>query len=497
MPYTNADGYQGRIVAGSKTWRSRGKTSLPVGGVEPPPPAQAPNSPRSVTAVKAPTAPTSQINMTWLAPLVDATHDAHTGYRVLVNGTQVGADLGSTVTSHTITGLNSGGDYTVGVRAFNLTGASITVSLQVTLDGAATPVGTMLIGCSSSINDHGGTEVWDGWRVYTSGEMEDRANRTGAERPKFLAYNKYSANLGGSAPSRTQILAEVRTDLDSFYYNGTGQVRSARWGIKVYWSNGNENFDKGAIALPHTTAGIAAYVTSQQALYDAVHTIDPVTGARRYPDAFAGSNPTQNGEQSGLVADWLHPSARYHDFVMWSMYNPGREATSADPTYNWPTLLEADRYNLRLGFLGRCFYRTLDAQAAARAETGNPNFRLMIGAGEFGVGDNPNDSTTRPYYAVHGYLGGMQKLSNRTGLEMPFACWWDNQVADKAGVSQSQNVLGVGVGFRGLGEPTSTNPSTRQALQNWRAYNHEFGGTHPASWAGNPKATWKTTGPVT
>lgn len=367
--------------------------------------------------------------------------------------------------------------------------------ISFTLPTSDPPLVTMMMGCSDSPNSHGGSDDWDGWRVYDRGAMLARANQTGASRPQFLAYSVAGPPLGTSntpvtTVNYTQIFNYVKGELDNFYYGGAGQTHSGRWGIKLFWSNGNEMMDKGMLGpsqrtTPVSQANIDLYVTSQRALYDACHYVDPSTGQRRYPDAYAGSNPTHDAEKKGIIAEWLHPSARYHDFVMWSMYPPGRDQTAADPTYNYPSFDESQRLTNPGGYLIRCFYRTYQAQAQARIDTGDNTFTLQIGTGETGTGQDPNDSTTRPYYAVHALAGGMSKLSAQYGLPMPFACWWDNT---KGGAADPQNVLSD--------EPASTTPSTRVAWQTWITLNHQFGGTHPASWANNPKPGWKTTGPV-
>lgn len=348
---------------------------------------------------------------------------------------------------------------------------------------------TMLMGCSTSPNNHGGTEVWDGWRTYRRDDLFTYSNRTGNQRPKFMAFSEAGANLGGANPTYNSVYSHVRGELDAFFYTGAGSsTRSARWGIKLYWSNGNENADKGALE-PHNRSGFgtannaAGFVESQRALYDAVHYIDPLTNQRRYPDAFAGSNPTHYAEQKDIVREWLHPSAQYHDFVMWSMYPPGREQTAADPTYSYPSFSEANRTNVALGYMIRCFYRTKAAQTVARTDTGNSNFQLQISCGETGIGDDPDDPTTRPYFAVHGLAHGMMTLSAQYQLPMPFACWWDQELS-----GGPQNIL--------TDEPTGLQVSTRQAWQNPLQYNHLQGGTHPSTWANNPKSAWKTTGPV-
>lgn len=340
----------------------------------------------------------------------------------------------------------------------------------------STPVADEMLMCvNDSPNDHGGTDDWDAWRTYRKSSMLGRANLTGNLRPKIIAYSEDGPNLGGASPNYNTVYSHVLDELNSFYYTtATGQTHSARWGIKLFWSNGNENFDKGALSTPHTTAKINAYTTSQRALYDAVHYVDSSTGQRRFPDAYAGSNPTTYAEQQGLVEDWLHASAQYHDFVMWSMYPPGRSNTAADPTFNWPTYNESQR-NATEGFLLRTFYRTKQAEALA----GHP---LLIGMGEVGIGNDPDDGTTRPYYAVYGLAHALARLSKQYTLTVPFACWWDQQVD----ASSPQNILSD--------EQSGLNPTTRQAWQNWKQYDTFNGGTRPTSWASNPKSGWKTTG---
>lgn len=352
-----------------------------------------------------------------------------------------------------------------------LDGTPLTATAELTLQ-VATPA--TLLGCSASSNDHGGTEVWDGWRCYTKASRDTLANRTGSQRPKFLAYSETGSNPTGSYST---IYTAALADFNAFYYGGTGQTRSSRWGIRLYRSAGNENHDKGSLALPHTQAGIDAYATCMRALWDAAHVIDATTGQRRFPDAYVGSNPTTEAERSGWVEDWLHPTAQWHDFVMWSIYPAGRKDTEADPTFNWPSTNPADWAAAPDGYMVRCFRRV----AAAAAVGGHP---IALGVGETGSGDDPGDSTTRPYWAVHGFMHPLLTLAAQYGMEVPFVCWWDNQVD----AGSPQNILSD--------EPVSTSPSTRTAWQNHLSFNHLRGGAHPSSWAGNPKADWKTTGTV-
>lgn len=360
---------------------------------------------------------------------------------------------------------------------------------------------TLMLGCSTSdVNDytqvgkgalalHGGTEVWDGWRTYTETNLYNYANRTGNQRPKFMCYSKSGANLGGTSPTYTAVFNEVKADLDAFYYTGgaTSTTHATRWGIQLYWSNGNENSDKGALgpsgrSSPGTAQNVAGFVASQQGLYDAVHFIEtnagPTQGQRRYPDAFAGSDPTQNHEFNDIVQEWLYPSAPWHDFVVWSMYPPGRQpggGLSEDPTYNWPSFNDVDWDSNPEGFLIRCYRRTKLAEAFA----GHP---LLIACGEVGIGDDPNDNTHRPYYAVYGIVEGCLRLGEQYSLTNQFLCWWDNQSSS----TSAQNILSD--------EDPATTPTTREAWQGWALYNAYRGGTKPGSWATNPKANWTDPG---
>ena len=174
--------------------------------------------------------------------------------------------------------------------------------------------------------------AWDSWRVYTETTLHQIANRQGELRPQALLFTKQSTPFSGTYQA---IYDTVVADLNEFYYS-TGNTHSGRWGVKVYWSNGNEMSNKGMLATtPHSAAAIDSFVTSQRALYDAVHLV--VNGQRRFPDAYAGSDPTTEQERDGIVADWLHPSIRYHDFVAWSVYPAGRKDTPGDPTFNFPS----------------------------------------------------------------------------------------------------------------------------------------------------------------
>lgn len=426
-----------------------------------------------------------------------ATTDSTVVQQRIVEGAVVRlANIDPTARSAVWGGLTPGSTHTqMAVQRANLAADGVTlqwspVSNRVasfTVPTAPPPTIDMLVGSSDAGNGQGGFNAWDLWRIYTKGNLLNKMDMAGASRPLAIFYSEDGgddfAAPSGSKTYQTvfnHYLAELN---DIYYTNATGQTHTGRWGIRLYFLSGNENSDKGTLSGGHSAAQIAYFRNvSMKGLYDACHYIDPTTGQRRFPDAYAGSNPTQNHEQGGIVAEWLEPSALYHDIVVWSMYPPGRQSTVDDPTFNWPSFTESRRTNLQDGFLIRCFYRTKQAEAQARIDSGNASRVMMIGCGEVGIGQDPGDSTTRPYYAVHALLGGMAKLSAQYSLPMPGACWWDNS----KGATSPQNILND--------EPATTNPSTAEAIRDWQGLNHQFGGTHPASWSNNPKAGWKTTG---
>jgi hypothetical protein len=395
---------------------------------------------------------------------------------------------------------------TIAVAQTHVRNQADTLGLTDTAVATLTAGQTAILMGVSTAQDHGGDELWDGWRIYKRSELYSFANRTtsgGNRRPVFIAYSKDGGNNLGSTTdntftSYTAVFNEALDELNTFYYgnssgtpgSGTGQTHSVRWGIKLFWSNGNENHDRGALAFdinnppptsqtpwPHTQQQIDWFTDSMRGLYDAVHYIDPVTSQRRFPDAYSGSDPTHDAERQNFIADYLHPSAPYHDFVMWSMYPPGRKTTVSDPTYNWPSFIEADWDNNPQGFLLRCYRRTKLAEAGA----GHP---LLIATGEIGIGDDPNDNTHRPYYAVYGMMEGMMRLCTQYGLTQSFACWWDQELA-----GGPQNIL--------TSEDPATSPSTADAWRNHLSYNTYRGGTKPASWAGTPRSSWQIGGPGT
>jgi hypothetical protein len=230
---------------------------------------------------------------------------------------------------------------------------------------------------------------------------------------------------------------------------------------------------------PHTATQIAGFSVSQRALYEACHSIDPTTHQRRFPDCYAGSDPTTEAERSGWVKDWLHPTAQWHDFVAWSIYPAGRKDTVDDPTFNWPSLNPADANLAPHGYMVRAFERVRQATLAA----GLPMGSIALHVGETGTGDDPDDSTTRPYWAVHGFMHPLMTLSEAYRIPVGTVNWWDSELS-----GGPQNILSD--------EPASTSPSTRVAWQNWASYDELRGGILPATWVANPQADWKTTGRV-
>ena len=204
-------------------------------------------------------------------------------------------------------------------------------------------------------------------------------------------------------------------DLNSFYYtSATRQTRSARWGIDLYWSNGNEMHNKGVCpcrrrldqALTRTPRSQGSSPRSGRCTTRSTR-VDPATGLRRFPDAHAGSDPTTEAERSGWVEEWLHASAKYHDFVAWSIYPAGRKDTVDDPTFNWPSLNPADANLAPHGYM----VRTSSGSGQATLAAGLPMGSIELHVGETGTGDDPDDSTTRPYWAVNGFMHPLMTLS--------------------------------------------------------------------------------------
>lgn len=477
-------------------------------------------TPVSTTAVADTTPPTqpgqptatptgSSVALTWTASTDAVGVTAYDVYRSATSGfTPSAGTLKLTVATNsgTETGVPVGTWY-YKVAARDAAGNTSLASTQRSVVVTAVAGVAMLMGFSDSHTDFGGSTIADGWRTYQLSAVKARANQTGASTPLFHAYSP-SAQVTGSYAS---VKADTLQFLEDFYYgnaamtlgSGAGSsTPSIRAAQLMYYSSGNENFEAGKF-LDMT---IAAAVNVQRGIYDAVMT-ESSPGVRKFPNAFSACNPTQNQEQSGNVAAYLHPMAQYLHCIFWSMYPPGRSSTVTDPTYNWPTIVRADVdgttaginwHNLQAGHLGRCFRRTWQAQDQARTDTGNPTLRIAIGCGETGIPSDPGDPVTRPYYITYGMAGAMFILADEYDLDMPFACYWDNQKSLGGGggldPAAPHNILtdeGSGSDHGSAGNP---NPTSTQAWQNWASFDTRRGGTKPAQWSGTPKAAWKHTG---
>lgn len=400
--------------------------------------SHAPNAPGSFAAVKSSSSPTTSINVSWTAPAVDGTHDAATGYRVYIDGTKYGADLGSGTTSLTITGQTPGTTRTITAKAFNATGESVSTSgISVTLDTVSSGY-TMLTGVSNATANypHGGFTQWDVIRVYQLGTADNTAVLQ--QSPKIIALTDNSGvPMQGGASSAT-ILENF---LESFYY---GSGSSSRQNIKIHWANANE---------------YAAKVTNNTAFINTVALMSAVInktvgGVRRYPNAEMWLDPTQDQERNGVVAATLHPCAQYLDGVAWSLYPPGLK-------YINPNTSTSDGQ-----FLERCFQRTLAAASAA----GKP---LKMSCWEVGVARDSADRNHRPYYTCHSLCQWCYERAIALEINFEYICWWDNVKPDGTRDSQMADVAG-------------TSPTTAQAFRNWQSYLPAYGGSTPGSWAGEP-----------
>lgn len=412
-------------------------------------------------------------------------------------------NLGSTITSYDWAGLTAGQTFTgLVVKRYN--GQWSPASNAITFTTLTeTPVTVeMLIGASQNNASPGGFSVWDGYRVYNRSDLYAQANKSGSARPKFIAYSEQGANLGDSNPVYNTVYNAVLNELNTFYYDNTASTQSARWAVRLFWSNGNENYDKGALSpapsgtTGHTDDQVARFTVSQQAGWDAVHYAPG--GTRRFPNASWGSNPTTEAERLGYCQKYLGATARYHDFVMWSMYPPGRGVSqptwARNPRWDWPTLVDSQWAHTQLGWLTRCYRRTKAMQTQARIDTGNPTLKIQIGCGEVGIASNPDDRACRPYYAVHALFGNMWQLATQYNLEMPFACWWDSKTAEDkphnilTDEPPTSDHLSFGQGNSAGNNSVAANPSTAEAIRNWKLYDkRQPGSSQPAQWTGFPR----------
>ena len=372
----------------------------------------------------------------------------------------------------------------INIRRLNVIDWS-TASNYVTFTPTSTPafVFAPLIGCSASSNDHGGTDAWDAWRVYSYGSALTYANRTGVNHPKVLGVTESGMYTDYTTPYNYWVAR-----LEEFYYTTAGAA--GRQNVELHIGNGNEYADK-------VTAGnMAGFVQGCRGIYEATRVLNG-NGTRRYPLASSWLDPTSDQELAtitgGLVPGTdqsIYKAVPYLDGVAWSMYPPGRQSTNAAPTLEWPSfdyelsnnsaLAEFPTRNAR-GFLARCFRRTYEAQDPAFNTNITSFHPLKIACWEVGTGDFPLSQSIRPYWAVHGLMASLGVMAKHYDLEMTDMCWWDQQ---KAG-DFPQNILSDEP------VPGAGQISTRVALQNWATYNQFNGGTRPSDWpASGPPNSW-------
>ena len=168
------------------------------------------------------------------------------------------------------------------------------------------------------------------------------------------------------------------------------------------------------------------------------------------------------------MADWLHPSIRYHDFVAWSVYPAGRKDTAEDPTFNWPSTNPADADMAPHGYMVRCFERVKQALDAA----GMPRNAVSFHVGETGTGDDPDDPTTRPYWATNGFMHSLVTISEGYGIPLGTVNWWDAQ----KDAASPQNIL------------SDEDRPPRARVRRGRTGN----GTTPCAAAPSPRPGWGT-----
>ena len=303
---------------------------------------------------------------------------------------------------------------------------------------------------------YGGYTQWDGIRVYNSS-----GNPTGGDlKPLVAKFNPQAVGYthsGGVFKTGTYgtVIKNVLVD----FYEGSGSA--TRKDVRLYIANGNEYADKV------TAADVSGLKAAMKSAYDVIHEKKP-DGTRRFPNAYLGMDPTHYQEKSNLVARTLMEITEYLDFVAWSTYPPGREATSADPTFTKPV----KDANANGGHIERCLQRTKAVQDKAGRTV---EFQTW----EVGIGDDPNDKDHRPYYAAHSIAKWTDDRAKELGLTNTMTLWWNQEVSASG---QSQNVLSD--------EKPDTDPSTAKAWRGWRIYTTPAG--KPPNWPSAPKASWPT-----
>lgn len=461
----------------------------------------------TVTVVNPPTRPTNLVvvpgsinangfTLQWAASTSAATDSGDKYAIFLGNATTPTIDnINPNATTYVWTGLPTGVQVSnINVKRHNSAGYS-PGSNWINATPRAQIAFAPYMGVSNSDENHGGTNAWESWRVYSYAEAKPIANVTGAAHPKALALTDKNAE----PTSPNSMYRSYQNAYDSFsafledFYYGAGSA--ARADVEIHMANGNE------YGADVTAGNLAGFIQGCRGLYEASRILNP-NGTRRYPLASTWLDPTHfqeantiNGSGINVPLDQsIYPVVQYLDGIAWSLYPPGRESSVDDPTWEWPSfdgdlardLTVGNQIRLQRCYLVRCWRRTYEAQFPVYNPYLTEFHPLKIACWEIGSGNDPDDQTTRPFWATH-IVASFRRLCENYSLEMATAHWWDQQLTQN-GVPQSDNP------FSHEQTPTGTEISTRVAWQNWKQYSHWDGGTHPAAWAGNPKPTGTTAG---
>ena len=291
---------------------------------------------------------------------------------------------------------------------------------------------------------------------------------TGSRRPVAFLYSKQSAPLsrdvpadlrqGAGRPERV-LLLDRQHPVGPLGHQGLLVQRQ-------------RDVEQGVLATtPQPAAAIASFVTSQRALYDAIHCVEtacaasptPTRAATRPPSRSAtGSWPTGCIRRSGTTTSW-----------------PGRSTRLAarTPRRSHFQLAQHDPAD------AMCPARLHGALLRARP-AGPGRWRAAAGASS-STWVRPAPATTRttqPPAPTGRSTGSCTRSSRLRELGIPLGTvnWWDNQLDDLAAEHPAD-------------EPATTSPAPVWPGRTGRlrppARRHP-----PAAWAANPKAGWKTTG---
>lgn len=138
--HTSGTTYNYKVTAYNGTENSGFSIGVNVTATEP----TTPTPPGQVTGVDAVATGQTTGSVSWVAP---ATGGAPTGYRVFLNGSQYGGDLGSTVRNATLTNLTAQTTYSVTVRAFNADGVgALSAADSFTTEAPTTTTGALFAG---------------------------------------------------------------------------------------------------------------------------------------------------------------------------------------------------------------------------------------------------------------------------------------------------------------------------------------------------------------